>query len=84
MRLVMKHDPEEVFRFIVRYKEKHDGNSPTLREICKDCGITSTSHAKHILYKLDLQDRILLDYQGRSRHIRVIGGRWTYEGDRHE
>ena len=38
--------------FITSFKQNHGGNSPSLREIIKGCGFSSTSHAAQYLKKL--------------------------------
>ena len=35
--------PIRLFEFIIEYKEGHDGNSPTYREMCDGIGIVSTN-----------------------------------------
>lgn len=73
------YDPDVVFDFVVEFKHKHDGNSPTLREICDGLQISSTSMAHRALADLHKQGRIRVD-TSRARGIIVVGGRWTYNG----
>jgi SOS-response transcriptional repressor LexA len=74
------YSPAAILHYIIKYKTAHDGNSPTLREICRDCGVSSTSVADHILRNLESRGKIRLNSEGsRSRQIEVVGGRWTYE-----
>lgn len=75
----MKHNPKEdkVFKFILKYKESHDGNSPTIREICKACKISSTSVVDYYLEKLQSRKLIQRD-SFQSRNINVVGGSWSY------
>lgn len=68
-----KHDYEMVYQFVVRCKQAHDGNSPTLREIQAECGIGSTSAVSYILRILEVEGRLRI-VDGR---IEVAGGRWS-------
>lgn len=66
-----------VYDFIVKYKQRHDGVSPTFSEISKACQIRSTSQIHPILTSLALFGMITCDHgHGRSRMISVPGGRW--------
>ena len=67
---------DKVFAFIVAYKQTHDGNSPTVREIGKACGISSTSVVMYALHALAAQDRIKFT-RNVSRTIQVVNGRWV-------
>ncbi len=68
------------FHFIVGFKKKHDGNSPSLREIAAACGITAPSAALHHVREL-AADGVIHLKAGRygKQRIEVVGGRWTYE-----
>lgn len=70
------HDPQKVLDFIIRHKIEHDGNSPTVAEVCTACQISSKSTAHSILMKLQAQGRLRL-----SRQIAVVGGRWLPPGE---
>jgi SOS-response transcriptional repressor LexA len=74
--LKLKHDPEDVFLFIVRFKKRHDGNSPSMREISDECNIPSTSNVNRILTKLQDAGKIEITSGGKSRAIQVVGARW--------
>lgn len=63
----------KVMHYIIRYKEVHDGLSPTMREIMVGCGMFSTSHVDYYLQQLEEMD--LIKRSGR-RGIQVIGGVW--------
>jgi len=56
------HNYEDVFNFIVAYKQLHDGNSPTWREIGTACNISSVSVVAYILKKLEDQGKIILEH----------------------
>ena len=78
---------EQVYRFIVAYKQTHDGNSPTMREIMNNCNISSTSMAFFYLEKLvglGLIRRPEPEFGKRSAaNIEVIGGKWEFMGGSH-
>lgn len=66
-----------VFGYIVSHKIDHDGNSPTIREICAACGISSTSAVDYNLQKLERAKLIRLTIIAhRARGIEVVGGKW--------
>ena len=62
-----------IMAFIVSFKERHDGLSPSMREIMDGCGMFSTSHVDYYLQQLEEMD--LIKRSGR-RGIQVIGGVW--------
>lgn len=68
-------DNDYLYQYIVNYKRRFDGNSPTRREICEDCGISSTSVATYKLHQLEAAGLIKLA-AGRAGHISVVGGEW--------
>jgi len=63
---------DRIFKFLVTYKQDHNGNTPSQQEIADACYI-STSTVNHHLMKLEIEGRILV--QGR-RLIEIIGGTW--------
>lgn len=76
-----KYDRTAVFRYIVEYKKRHDGNSPTVRDIVRHFNISSTSVAAHILANLESLGLIRLTAgqdarRGLARGIEVVGGCW--------
>ncbi|GAH64517.1 unnamed protein product, partial [marine sediment metagenome] len=73
------HNYEDVFNFIVAYKQLHDGNSPTWREIGSACNISSVSVVAYILKKLEAQGKIILEHNSLPRKIIIVGGRWVLE-----
>ncbi len=73
----MKHDPERVFQFIVKYKTTHDGCAPSLDEIMHACAISSKSIARYQLLILARGGKIRLGGIGMPRAILVVGGNWT-------
>lgn len=69
---------EKVYRYIIDYKQAHDGLSPTVREIADACDISSTSVVNYNLDKLEAAGKIRRAY-GLSG-IQVAGGRWLPPG----
>lgn len=69
---------ENILRFVIDYKQAHDGISPTIREIQAETGITSSSLVK--FYLDGLQKRGAIQYIGDnlSRGIMVTGGEWRH------
>ena len=70
-----KATSQSIYRFIVWYKERNDGNSPTIREIASAVGLASVSDIPRHLSRLEEQG--LIRRNKSSRGIRVIGGKWT-------
>ena len=73
----MNEQRRKIYGFIVRYKEQHDGNSPTYREIMTGCQLKSVSTVGY--YLADLEDRGLIVRsvrRGGARVIEVVGGQW--------
>lgn len=70
---------DEIYRYIVAYKQAHDGNSPTIRQIQERCDVSSTSMVNHYLERLQQAGRVqIVDKPdgSKGRHIAVVGGRW--------
>jgi hypothetical protein len=42
-----------LFEFIISYKESHDGNSPTYREMCAGIGVSSTNSIFQYIRKME-------------------------------
>lgn len=68
--------PEIIYRFIVEFKMKFDGNSPSIREISRACGISSTSMVNFYLEKLVDQGLIEISEGLERNKILVKGGKW--------
>lgn len=62
-----------IFEAIVRYKQEHDGLSPTLSELAERCSL-SVSAIRYHLMRLELTGHIR--WHGR-RGIVVLGGEWS-------
>lgn len=76
-----KHDHSAVFKFIVDYKKNNDGASPSMREISKTFDISSLSHVRYILGRLEVHGKIKLTRAGEARRISVVGGQWKYNAE---
>lgn len=66
---------DSVFDFLVKYKTKHNGNTPSLREIMVGCNISSTSVVNYHLMKLEIGGKIKREG---IRGIEIPGSTWTY------
>ena len=73
-----KEKSELVYRFIVDYKQAHGGNSPSIREICRACDLSSTSLAYYYLGKLEDQKRLYIDLE--CKKVVICGAIWTATG----
>jgi SOS-response transcriptional repressor LexA len=63
----------KILNYIKAYKKRNDGNSPSFREIMRDCDIASTSHVHYLIGKLEKAGELQCKGQ---RFICVVGGRW--------
>lgn len=71
---------EAVYRYIIRFKRMHDGDSPTRRQIGAGVGIPTTSVVNHHLQMLERTGRIALAKpRGQARMIRVTGAEWRFD-----
>lgn len=75
--MTRKHDPEAVYRYIVEYKRRHDGNSPSTREIAQACSVPHGSTLRSLLEKLARARRIRLREDLGTRGIEIVGGQWV-------
>lgn len=62
-----------MYKFIVRFKQMHDGNSPTVRQIGLAVGIRSASVVHYHLGKMEEMGLI----KRIDGAIQVIGAQWT-------
>lgn len=67
-----------VYRAIVQHKLAHDGNSPSMRELCEQFR-KSTSAMSYILDRLETEGWIQRE-KNHSRSICIPGGKWTHGG----
>lgn len=69
----------DLLQFIIGYKTANDGNSPTIAQMLKKLGYSSTSVVASDLDALEEDQKISRQY-GDARNIIVTGGQWVYEG----
>ncbi len=70
---------ERIFNFILEHKRRHDGNSPTIREIMTAVGLKSMSVVIYHRNRLVAAGKIrLVGTQHSSNQIEVIGGKWIF------
>jgi SOS-response transcriptional repressor LexA len=65
----------KLLKFILEYKREHDGNSPTIREMCDAMDGVSTSHVHGMLKRLEEFGYIRFSDRGVSRRVEVVGDR---------
>ncbi len=68
---------KKMFKFIVKYKSKHNGVSPNIREIGNACGISSTSLVNCYLSAME-KDSLIRNPKKVARGIEVVGAIWIY------
>jgi hypothetical protein len=66
-----------IYQYIVAFKSEHDGNSPSIRQIGDQVGISWTSVVRYHLATMERLGMIKLGGNGVSRMIVVIGGTWA-------
>lgn len=72
----MTDTTQRVYDYIVWFKREYDGLAPSVREICLECGLSSTSTAVYHLRRL-VEQGLLRVLGGRlNRGIMVVGGQW--------
>lgn len=72
-----RHEPQDVYRYIVEYKTRRNGNSPSLLDICAACDIASKSTARYLVRRLELAERIrITSRRGQPLAIEVPGSLW--------
>jgi SOS-response transcriptional repressor LexA len=69
----------EVFNYIISYKRRNDGNSPTLRQIMAACKIASVSMVHWYLRVLQRRGLIEIIEGSVARGIKVAGGNWGWQ-----
>lgn len=65
---------ESIFQFLVNYKQRCDGNPPSLQEIAESCAV-SISTANYHLTRLEVEGRITI-WGNPRRQIAITGGTW--------
>jgi hypothetical protein len=69
----LKNKEAEILRFVIDYKVEHCGQSPSLREICKGAGVSSTSVVLFNLSNLADIGYIRMTGDGNTRGIFLLG-----------
>jgi SOS-response transcriptional repressor LexA len=72
----MSSKDNQVLKFIIRYKSENNGNSPSYEDIMAACGISTKSHVKAILDKLEVSGALERDG---TRHIVVPNSEWIHK-----
>lgn len=71
---------ESIYRYIIRYKRQHGGESPTRREIGEGLGISTPSLVHHHLMMLERAGKIRLARPGgKARMITIPGASWQFD-----
>jgi SOS-response transcriptional repressor LexA len=71
---------EAVYRYIIRHKRMHAGESPTRREIGAAVGLSTPSTVNHHLVMLERAGRIrLAQPAGKARMIAIPGASWHFD-----
>jgi DNA-binding transcriptional ArsR family regulator len=66
---------EQIFNYLVQYKEEHDGNTPSNRQIAAACHVSPSTVAHH-LARLERAHRLRLT-DDEYRNIEIVGGQWV-------
>ncbi|MGB7511491.1 MAG: hypothetical protein WBP54_09420, partial [Pelodictyon phaeoclathratiforme] len=69
-----------VLRFLIEYRKRTNGETPTIREILDGTSVTSTSVVTYCLNKLDYYGYIeLVRIGNKYRTIKIPGEKYTIE-----
>jgi len=71
---------DEIYEYVCDYKRKHNGISPSVRDIRTAVGVASTSTVNYHLRVLEAQGRIRMPY-GVVRGIEIPGSVWRMSDD---
>jgi SOS-response transcriptional repressor LexA len=69
-------DTGKLFAYLVNYKQTHDGNSPSIREIMNHFKVSSSSVVAYLLGKLEAENLINIDGYPNGRSIKIVGAQW--------
>lgn len=67
---------KRTYDFIIDYKRKNDGNSPTTQEIALGIGLRSKSGVPEYLNRLEAEGLIKRGGRGLAKNIVVVGSLW--------
>lgn len=70
-------DQRKLYDFIIEYKRRSNGNSPSYREMMKHMGHSSTGQIYALLRALT-QQGLIVQLTGTARGISVPGTTWGY------
>ena len=68
---------KELLDYIIAYKTRHDGTSPTFREMRDALDVSTTSLVSYRLDRLEYLGYIKRPAYNK-RSIQVVGGEWRY------
>jgi|GEM_PF-6933070 len=74
------YDLQQIFGWLVEYKIRHDGNSPSLAEMMRACCISSKSVARNQLERMRRLGLIAFTGAKQARCICIVGGEWRWHG----
>ena len=67
---------QNIYNYILRFKRRHNGNSPSIREMADAFGLSTSVVSAH-LGRLEAIGLIERSSKGECRMISVVGGTWT-------
>lgn len=73
-------DLDTIFRYVIEYKRKMDGNSPSVRQIADALDLPSSSVHIHLQ---ELERRQLIRRIPYTRQLCIANGQWTWGGEAH-
>jgi hypothetical protein len=76
---LMTQNEKAIYDYILSFKERHDGVSPSFRDIAENApgAPYSTSYISWSLKNLQKLGAISVLADGKNRAIQVVGGRWV-------
>lgn len=75
----MNPTAESMYRYIIRFKRLHAGDSPSRREIMHALELPSVSMVQHHLLALEAAGRIVRPKRGQARMIQIPGAEWRFD-----
>lgn len=73
-------DLDTIFAYIIAYKRRMDGNSPSVRQIAQELDLPSSSVHLHLQ---ELERRQLIRRIPHTRQLCIANGRWTWGEEAH-